>query len=77
MPHTARRSQHDPNHASRKRLRDVGKRFDTAVLAFTTAETERLQAVHDAHHTGLSIRTIAEILGISSTRVHQLLQQEK
>lgn len=77
MPHTTHRSQHDLNHASLKRLRDIGKRFDAAALAFTTAETERLQAVHDAHHTGLSIRTIAAVLGISSTRVHQLLQQEK
>jgi hypothetical protein len=59
-----------------KRLREVGKRFDAAVSAFAIAEAERTQAVHDAHQTGLSIRTIAAILGLSSTRVHQLLQQE-
>jgi hypothetical protein len=71
-----RRTKQTQDHAHLERLREVSKRFDAAVSAFATAEAERTQAVHAAHHTGLSIRTIATILGLSRTRVHQLLQQE-
>jgi hypothetical protein len=72
----ARRIKQTQEHAHLERLREVSKRFNAAVSAFATAEAERTQAVHDAHQTGLSIRTIAHALGLSRTRVHQLLQQE-
>jgi len=72
----ARRPTQSQEHAHLTRLREVSQRFDAAVSAFATAEAERTQAVHDAHHMGFSIRTIAHILGLSRTRVHQLLQQK-
>ena len=41
------------------------------------AERERIWAIAKAHSQGLSIRTIAKVTGLSSSRVHQLLHTDE
>ena len=48
-------------------------RLQTATLRFSDAQTERIWAIVSAHQAGLSIRKIADASGLSSSRIHQLL----
>jgi DNA-binding transcriptional MerR regulator len=48
-------------------------RLRTANLRFSDAQTERIWAIASAHQAGLSIRKIAGATGLSSSRIHQLL----
>ena len=48
-------------------------RLKTANIRFTDAQVERIWAIVSAHQTGLSIRKIAGATGLSSSRIHQLL----
>jgi DNA-binding transcriptional MerR regulator len=48
-------------------------RLRTATLRFSDAQTERIWAIASAHQAGLSIRKIAGATGLSSSRIHQLL----
>ena len=48
-------------------------RLRTATLGFSDAQTERIWAIASAHQAGLSIRKIAGATGLSSSRIHQLL----
>jgi hypothetical protein len=48
-------------------------RLRPATLRFSDAQTERIWAIASAHHAGLSIRKIAGATGLSSSRIHQLL----
>jgi hypothetical protein len=48
-------------------------RLRTAILRFSDAQTERMWAIVSAHQVGLSIRKIASATGLSSSRIHQLL----
>ena len=48
-------------------------RLRTANVRFSDAQTERIWAIVSAHQAGLSIRKIAGATGLSSSRIHQLL----
>src|SRR5260370_3084258 len=48
-------------------------RLKTASIRFTDALVERIWAIISAHQAGLSIRKIAGATGLSSSRIHQLL----
>jgi len=48
-------------------------RLKTANIRFTDAQIERIWAIVSAHQAGLSIRKIAGATGLSSSRIHQLL----
>ena len=48
-------------------------RLKTANTRFTDAQVERIWAIVSAHQAGLSIRKIAGATGLSSSRIHQLL----
>jgi len=48
-------------------------RLKTADIRFTDAQIERIWAIVSAHEAGLSIRKIASATGLSSSRIHQLL----
>jgi hypothetical protein len=48
-------------------------RLRTADVRFSDAQTERTWAIVSAHQAGLSIRRIAGATGLSSSRIHQLL----
>ena len=48
-------------------------RLKTANIRFTDAQIERVWAIVSAHQAGLSIRKIAGATGLSSSRIHQLL----
>ena len=53
--------------------RPVIARLKTANIRFTDAQVERIWAIVSAHQAGLSIRKIAGATGLSSSRIHQLL----
>jgi DNA-binding transcriptional MerR regulator len=48
-------------------------RLKSANIRFTDAQVERIWAIVSAHQAGLSIRKIARATGLSSSRIHQLL----
>src|SRR5260370_21646518 len=48
-------------------------RLKTANIRFTDAQVERIWEIVSAHQAGLSIRKIAGATGLSSSRIHQLL----
>jgi len=48
-------------------------RLKTANIRFTDAQVERIWAIVSAHQAGLSICKIAGATGLSSSRIHQLL----
>ena len=52
------------------------QRLRNAIERLHLAERERVQAMHAAHAAGLSLRTIAAAVGLSRSRVHQLLRQD-
>jgi hypothetical protein len=64
-----------PEQRQKQRLKE--KRLLTRLQLATTrvkdVERERIWAIAAAHSEGLSIRKIAEVTGLSSSRVHQLL----
>ena len=53
--------------------RQLIARVRTASVRFSDAQTERIWAIVSAHQAGLSIRKIADASGLSSSRIHQLL----
>jgi hypothetical protein len=53
------------------------ERLRTANIRFADAQLERMWAIQSAHDAGLSIRQIAVASGLSSTRVHQLLNTKE
>ena len=53
--------------------RELIARLKTANIRFTEAQVERIWAIVSAHQAGLSIRKIAGATGLSSSRIHQLL----
>jgi transcriptional regulator with XRE-family HTH domain len=54
----------------------VIERLRTASVRFTDAQLERTCAIKSAHELGLSIRQIAAATGLSSSRIHQVLNTE-
>ncbi len=56
-----------------QRERELIARLRTAGVRFSDAQTERNWAIVSAHQAGLSIRRIAGATGLSSSRIHQLL----
>src|ERR1700737_1294315 len=48
-------------------------RLKTANIGYPDAQVERIWAIVSAHQAGLSIRKIAGATGLSSSRIHQLL----
>ena len=50
------------------------RRLDRAAWRLQAAETERLWAIVSASERGQSVRKIAEAVGLSPTRVHQILK---
>jgi hypothetical protein len=50
------------------------RRLDRAAWRLQAAETERLWAIASASEQGQSVRKIAEAVGLSPTRVHQILK---
>jgi DNA-binding transcriptional MerR regulator len=52
------------------------ERLQTANIRFADAQLERLWAIKSAHELGLSIRQIAAANGVSSSRIHQVVQSE-
>jgi transcriptional regulator with XRE-family HTH domain len=63
----------------RERVRNEQRlleRLQTANIRFADAQLERLWAIKSAHELGLSIRQIAAATGVSSSRIHQVLNSE-
>jgi DNA-binding transcriptional MerR regulator len=63
----------------RERVRNEQRlleRLQTANIRFADAQLERLWAIKSAHELGLSIRQIAVATGVSSSRIHQVVQSE-
>ena len=60
--------------AKEKRLKD---RMSLAKMRLEAAEREHVWAIAAAHAEGLSIRKIAAEMGLSSSRVHQLLHTDE
>ena len=62
-----------------KELKDkrASNRLHLATTRVKDAERERIWAIAKAHAEGLSIRTIAKVTGLSSSRVHQLLHSDE
>lgn len=62
-----------------KELKDkrAANRLRLAATRVKDAERERIWAISQAHAEGLSIRTIAKVTGLSSSRVHQLLHTDE
>ena len=62
-----------------KELKDqrASNRLRLATTRVKDAERERIWAIAKAHAEGLSIRTIAKVTGLSSSRVHQLLHTDE
>ncbi len=56
-----------------QREQELIARLRTADVHFSDAQTERIWAIVSAHQAGLSIRKIAGVTGLSSSRIHQLL----
>jgi hypothetical protein len=69
----------DTPEAIRERVRQeqrVIERLQTANSRFADAQLERMWAIKSAHKLGLSIRQIAIVTGLSSSRIHQVLNAE-
>jgi hypothetical protein len=69
----------ETSEAIRDRVRHeerVIERLQTANARVTDAQLERICAVKSAHELGLSIRQIAAATGLSSSRIHQVLNTE-
>jgi hypothetical protein len=59
-----------------QRAQQINKRLRLATTRLHEAEQERLWAIVAAHDVGLSILQIATATGLSSSRIHQLLQTD-
>ena len=57
--------------------RQLKTRLQLATTRLTDAERERLWSIVAAHDAGWSIRKIAAATGLSRSRIHQLLQEDK
>jgi hypothetical protein len=55
----------------------VANRLALAQFRLEAAEQERIWAIASAHSQGLSIRKIATVTALSSSRVHQLLHADE
>jgi transcriptional regulator with XRE-family HTH domain len=60
-----------------RREQQLVARLRLATTRLADADRERIWAIVAAHEAGLSIRKIAAATGLSSSRVHQLLQSEE
>jgi transposase len=68
------RGQQDRGRAPKLAIeRELIARLRTANVRFSDAQTERNWAIVSAHQAGLSIRKVAGVTGLSSSRIHQLL----
>jgi hypothetical protein len=52
------------------------ERLQAASVRFADAQAERMWTIKSAHEQGLSIRQIATASGVSSSRIHQVLNTE-
>ena len=59
-----------------RREQQLVARLRLATTRLADADRERIWAIVAAHEAGLSIRKIAAATGLSSSRVHQLLQSD-
>jgi hypothetical protein len=57
--------------------RTLKTKLQLATTRLADAERERLWAIVAAHNAGWSIRQIAAATGLSRSRIHQLLQENK
>jgi hypothetical protein len=69
----ARGSKIEDGRQRLQREQELIARLRTADVRFSDAQTERIWAIVSAHQAGLSIRRIAGATGLSSSRIHQLL----
>jgi hypothetical protein len=69
----ARGQQNRGGRQRSQREQELIARLRTANVRFSDAQTERIWAIVSAHQAGLSIRRIAGATGLSSSRIHQLL----
>jgi hypothetical protein len=53
----------------------MAKRLNRAAWRLQAAETERMRAIVSASEQGQSVRKLAEAVGLSPTRVHQILKE--
>src|SRR6266480_7645787 len=60
-----------------RRERQVAARLRLATERLDEAQRERIWAIVEAHHSGLSVRQIAAATGLSSSRIHQLLGSDE
>lgn len=62
-----------------KELKDkrLANRLRLATTRVKDAERERIWTIAQAHAEGLSIRTIAKVTGLISSRIHQLLHTDE
>ncbi len=60
-----------------RRETQLKERLRVAATRLEEADRERVWSIAMAHDAGLSIRKIAEATGLSSSRVHQILQREE
>jgi hypothetical protein len=65
--------------SKKKELKDkrLLNRLRLATTRVKDIEQERIWAIAKAHAEGLSIRTIAKVTSLSSSRVHQLLHTDE
>jgi DNA-directed RNA polymerase specialized sigma24 family protein len=64
-------------HQRVRREQQLLTRLRLAVTRLADAERERIWAIVAAKEAGLSIRQIARAIGVSPTRIHQLLQTDE
>ena len=68
---------HDEFRERIRREQQLAARLHLATERLEEVQRERIWAVVEAHQSGLSIRQIATAMGLSSSRVHQLLSSEE
>ena len=67
----------DPSKDKELKDKRLLNRLRLATTRVKDVERERVWAIAKAHAEGLSIRKIAEVTGLSSSRVHQLLHTDE
>src|SRR5512135_1117898 len=68
---------HDEFRERIRREQQFAARLRLATERLEDAQCERIWAIVEAHQSGLSIRQIAADTGLSSSRVHQLLDSDE